>query len=137
MEHSSWQKLVKNHANIIAEAFRALASVQSFSCSPPRKRQKTARVEPCVWETIMVTLAVWWVFVFFLIFGYENVVVFREIQWALFISTIFYFETLCVNQISLFSGHLCRLFYSCLAIWKIFYIVLSFKPFCKSDYWKQ
>lgn len=48
MEHMSWQKLVKNHANIIAEAFRALASVQSFSCSPPRKRQKTARVEPCV-----------------------------------------------------------------------------------------
>ena len=48
MELPSWQRLVKNHSNIVAEAFRALASVQSFSCSPPRKRQKTARVEPCV-----------------------------------------------------------------------------------------
>lgn len=48
MDTPSWQRLVKNHSNIVAEAFRALASVQSFSCSPPRKRQKTARVEPCV-----------------------------------------------------------------------------------------
>jgi len=40
-EQPAWKRLIKNHSNLVAEAFSALASSHSFSCSPPRKRQKT------------------------------------------------------------------------------------------------
>ena len=42
METEGFNKMVRSHSHLVAEAFRALAAIQSPPAGPPRKRLKSS-----------------------------------------------------------------------------------------------
>jgi len=57
METSGWKSMIQSHSHLVADAFRALASLQS---PPPERPKKRAKVMAWCWLLGYSTDCVWW-----------------------------------------------------------------------------